>query len=307
MNIVFAGTPEFAVAPLRVLFDHGPQPCAVYTQPDRPAGRGRQLTPSPVKQLALEHGVPVYQPLNFKDAAAIEALRDLQPDLMIVVAYGLILPQAVLDIPRLGCVNIHASLLPRWRGAAPIQRAVLAGDAETGVTLMNIELKMDAGVMLRKAATPIQAGESAGELHDRLSVLGAELLRDVLPDLINGRLSGEVQDEAQVTYAEKLSKAEARIDWTQPAHTIERQVRAFNPWPVAETDYAGATLRIWRAEADAQSLNAEPGRVCVQNKQLWVATGAGRLRLLEVQLPGGKRLSAEAFLNSNDLDGIKLG
>ncbi|TAN46992.1 MAG: methionyl-tRNA formyltransferase [Methylococcaceae bacterium] len=302
MKIIFAGTPDFAVPTLQMLLDAGHAPCAVYTQPDRPAGRGRHALASPVKQLALRHGLPVLQPVSFKEPGAVENLQALNADLMVVVAYGLLLPQTVLDAPRLGCVNLHASLLPRWRGAAPIQRALLAGDPQTGVTLMRIELKLDAGPMLKKSVTPIGADETGGELHDRLALLGADLLRTALPDLWAEKLAGEVQQDALVTYAEKLSKQEARIDWTQPAAHLERLVRAFNPWPVAETGFQGKQLRIWRAQALPQSAHGEPGRVTVCGKTMHVATGDGMLRLDEVQLPGGKRLAVEAFLNAHQAD-----
>lgn len=306
MKIIFAGTPEFAVPTLQMLLDSGQAPCAVYTQPDRPAGRGRHALASPVKQLALQHGLPVCQPLSFKEPGAVAELCALNADLMVVVAYGLLLPQTVLDAPRLGCVNLHASLLPRWRGAAPIQRAISAGDAQTGVTLMRIELKLDAGPMLKKSATPIGVDETAGELHDRLALIGADLLRDALPDLLTGSLPGEIQQEAWVTYAEKLHKQEARIDWRQAAVELERQVRAFNPWPVAETLFQGKQLRIWRAKALPQLAQGEPGRVSVVGKSMHVSTGEGVLRLDEVQLPGGKRLAVEAFLNAHPVDQVCL-
>jgi methionyl-tRNA formyltransferase len=307
MNLVFAGTPEFAVPALGRMLEHGWPVCAVYTQPDRPSGRGRTLTPSPVKRLALTHGIPVEQPLSFRDPESLERLRALQPELIVVVAYGMLLPRTVLEIPRLGCVNIHASLLPRWRGAAPIQRAILAGDTETGVCLMRIEPKLDAGPVYREAACPIRAGETAGELHDRLARLGAELLGANLSDLLQGRLPALIQDETRVTYAEKLSKDEAPIDWQHPAVAIERRVRAFNPWPVAETEFRGQILRVWRAEAVAESVDLPPGTVRVRDRQTEVATGAGWLRLLEVQLPGGRRVSAGDFLNAHPLAGVQFG
>jgi methionyl-tRNA formyltransferase len=305
MNFIFAGTPEFAVPTLQMLLDNGYPVRAVYTQPDRPAGRGRQATASPVKQLAQRYNLPVLQPGSFKEPGALETLRAFDADLMVVIAYGMLLPQSVLDVPRLGCVNLHASLLPRWRGAAPIQRAVLAGDSHTGITLMRIELKLDAGPMLRKAGTPIGPQESSGELHDRLAQISAATLRDALPDLLAGNLTDEIQDEAEVTYAEKLSKQEALIDWTQPAARIERQVLAFNPWPVAETQYQGRQLRIWRAQAIDNPAQGEPGSMRADGKALYVATGDGELRLDEVQLPGGKRMAASAFLSAHSAD--KLG
>jgi methionyl-tRNA formyltransferase len=306
MRIVFAGTPDFSVPVLQAILDSPHTPVGVYTQPDRPAGRGRKLAPGPVKQLALQHDLAVYQPVSLKDADARQALAGLQPDLMVVVAYGLLLPQAVLDIPRLGCVNLHASLLPRWRGAAPIQRAILAGDRETGVCLMQMEAGLDSGPVLASVSTPIAADETGGSLHDRLSGLSAELLARHLDDLEAGRLQGQVQDESLVTYAHKLDKREAAIDWQGGAADIERQVRAFNPWPVAQAQYQGQSLRIWRARA-VEGPAAAPGTVVAAGRDgIDVACASGCLRLLEIQLPGGKRLDAAAFLNARSVDGVVL-
>lgn len=307
MRVVFAGTPEFAVPALRSLLRSDHELVGVYTQPDRPAGRGRKLTPSPVKTLALEAGLPVYQPASLKGAEAQSELRALCPELMVVVAYGLILPQAVIDIPSLGCVNIHASLLPRWRGAAPIQRAILAGDSVTGVTIMFIEPRLDAGPMLLKKSCRILDGETAGQLHDRLSLLGAEALMDTLPALAAGASRPEIQDENEVTTADKLTKADAWLDWQRPAIELERQVRAFNPWPVAETLCAGETLRVWRAEALEVPIHGEPGVVMGHDGLLDVATGRGVLRLLEVQLPGARRIAGRDFLNAHPEPSIRLG
>ncbi|QXP85558.1 methionyl-tRNA formyltransferase [Methylococcus sp. Mc7] len=307
MRIVFAGTPEFAVPALRALIASGNPPCAVYTQPDRPAGRGRKIAASPVKQLAADHDLPVFQPESLKGPEELERLRDLAPDLMVVVAYGLILPTPILAVPRLGCVNIHASLLPRWRGAAPIQRAILAGDRETGVTLMRIEPRLDAGPMLGKRSCPIGGDDTAAALHDRLAGLGAELLIELLPGLAAGSLPGEVQDESLVTYAEKIEKSEARIDWRQDAPHICRRVRAFNPWPVAETTLDGTALRIWSAQALDTPPDAQPGTVAASAKNLDVACGRGTLRILEIQAPGKRRMSAADFLNAHAMDGKRLG
>ncbi|RYU56862.1 methionyl-tRNA formyltransferase [Methylolobus aquaticus] len=298
MKIIFAGTPEFAVPSLEACLASGHAVCAVYTQPDRPAGRGRKLTPSPVKTLALARGLPVFQPESLRPAEEQEALAALGADLMVVAAYGLILPTPVLATPRLGCINVHASLLPRWRGAAPIQRAILAGDATTGVTIMVIEPRLDSGPMLLKRSCPIEPLETAAELYPRLAHLGAEALSAVLATFEAAPPVPEPQDEALVTYAEKLSKDEALIDWRQPALTLERQVRALNPWPVAETRLQGQVLRIWRAEALSERSDAAPGTTLTGRKTWDVATGDGVLRLLEVQLAGRRRVPATDFLNA---------
>jgi methionyl-tRNA formyltransferase len=307
MKIVFAGTPEFAVPTLAMLLESPHDVCAVYTQPDRPSGRGRKLKSSPVKGLARSRGVSVYQPVTLKDPEEQERLRSLKADLMVVVAYGLILPRPVLEIPRLGCVNVHASLLPRWRGAAPIQRAILAGDETTGITIMRVEPRLDAGPMLHKKVCRIAPLETAGELHDRLARLGAEALAEVLPAIEAGTVRPEVQDETQVTYAAKLEKHEARLDWTMAAVDLERRVRAFNPWPVAETLYRGQTLRIWLAESLDEPVAAEPGTLLERDRTLDVATGRGLLRLLDVQLPGGRRMPVQAFLNAHPIKSERLG
>ncbi|HHJ18026.1 MAG TPA: methionyl-tRNA formyltransferase [Gammaproteobacteria bacterium] len=308
MRVVFAGTPDFSVPVLQALLDSGHSVVGVYSQPDRPAGRGRKQVPGPVKQLALQHAVPVFQPLSLRDAEAQQELAALQPDLMVVVAYGLILPQAVLDLPRLGCVNLHASLLPRWRGAAPIQRAILAGDRMTGVCLMQMEAGLDSGPVLAEVRTEISADDTGGSLHDRLSGLAAQLLAQHLDDLAQGKLTPRVQDEALVTYAAKLDKQEAALDWTQDALQLERQVRAFNPWPVAHTQLEGKTLRVWNARATGDDAAAPPGTVTAAGKAgIDVACGSGSLRLLEIQLPGARRLAAADFLNARSVTGAVLG
>lgn len=298
MKILFAGTPEFAIPPLKALLGSGHEVIGVYTQPDRPAGRGRKLTASPVKALALESGLRVFQPVSLKGEPEQRELQALQPDLMVVVAYGLILPAAVIETPPLGCVNIHASLLPRWRGAAPIQRSILAGDAETGVTIMFIEPRLDAGPMLHKKSVCIERRESAGELHDRLAILGAAALMETLPALESGSIQADIQNEGEVTYAAKIGKEDARMDWNCPALELERKVRAFNPWPVAETTLDGQTLRIWRAEASGEATTLSPGHIIKGRETLDVATGHGVLRILELQLPGARRISARDFLNA---------
>jgi len=307
VKIIFAGTPEFAVPSLQLLLDSEHQVCAVYTQPDRPASRGRKLQPSPVKALALTVGIPVLQPLTFKPEEELQQLQAFNADLMVVVAYGMILPQTVLDTPRLGCINVHGSLLPRWRGAAPIQRALMAGDEKTGVTIMQIVRKLDAGDMLLKEEYVIGSEDTASDLHDRLADLGAIGLGKVLEQIKAGTLHPEKQDEALVTYAEKLEKSESDIDWTQPARQLSLKVRGLNAWPVAQTIYQDKALRIWRAQAiDAES-DVMPGTVKCTHKAIDVATGKGWLRLLEVQLPGGKRIPAQAFLAAHNMDGVILG
>ncbi|MDI6525842.1 methionyl-tRNA formyltransferase [Pseudomonas otitidis] len=297
LRLVFAGTPEFAAEHLKALLDTPHQIVAVYTQPDRPAGRGQKLMPSPVKQLALQHGLPVLQPPTLRDPAAQEELRALAPDLMVVVAYGLILPQAVLDIPRLGCINSHASLLPRWRGAAPIQRAVQAGDAESGVTVMQMEAGLDTGPMLLKVTTPITAGDTGGSLHDRLAQLGPQAVVQAIAGLAAGTLQGEVQNDALATYAHKLNKDEARIDWSRPADELERLVRAFNPWPICHSTLDGQPLKVLAAEpAEGRG---QPGQILDASKDgLTVACGEGALRLTRLQLPGGKPLAFADLYNS---------
>lgn len=297
MRIVFAGTPEFAAQHLQALLDAGRTVVAVYTQPDRPAGRGQKLAPSPVKQLAVRHGIPVYQPQTLRDPAAQAELAALQADLMVVVAYGLILPQAVLDLPRLGCINSHASLLPRWRGAAPIQRAIEAGDDESGVTVMQMEAGLDTGPMLLKVSTPITAEDTGGTLHDRLAALGSQAVVRAVEALAAGTLQPEPQDDALATYAHKLSKDEARIDWRRPAVELERLVRAFNPWPICHTTLDGEALKVHAARLGAGQ--GEPGHILEASRNgLTVACGEGALSLTRLQLPGGKPLGFADLYNS---------
>jgi methionyl-tRNA formyltransferase len=300
LRIVFAGTPEFSVPCLEACRSSGAQVVAVYTQPDRPAGRGRKLTPSPVKEAALAAGIPVEQPETLKTIEAREQLAAYQPDLMVVVAYGLILTRKVLATPRLGCWNVHASLLPRWRGAAPIQRAILAGDAESGVDLMQMEAGLDTGPVLLERRTPISRDDTGGSLHDRLSLLGADVLIEGLSRTLAGEtLHAQQQSEAGVMYAHKLEKAEARLDFSRPALALEHQVRAFDPWPVAEGEIAGENLRIWAAKAVEQNHSSAPGSVIATHRDsIDIACGDGALRVTALQRAGGKRITAADYLNA---------
>ena len=307
MRIIFAGTPEFAVPSLQKLIDLGHDVCAVYTQPDRPAGRGNKLHASPIKELALKNNIPVFQPETLKNAEEQQRLKDLNADLMVVVAYGMILPQIVLDTPKYGCINVHGSLLPRWRGAAPIQRAIIEGDEKTGVTIMNIALKLDAGDMLHKEEYTIKPTDTSADVFLELSHLGAIGLEKVIPQLENGTLIPEVQDESQVTYAAKLQKAEAELNWNDSAAVLARKINGLNPWPVAQTLYQGQVLRIWKAIDLNKPCRLPASTVQTTEKHFDVATGQGLLRLLEVQLPNAKRISAEAFLNAHSADGEQLG
>jgi methionyl-tRNA formyltransferase len=318
LRILFAGTPEFSVAPLQALLDSKHEIVGVYTQPDRPAGRGRKLTASPVKVVALEHDLPVFQPENFKTAETCEQLASLKADVMVVVAYGLILPKAVLEMPTFGCLNIHASLLPRWRGAAPIQRAIEAGDALSGVTIMQMDSGLDTGEMLHKVITEITSEDNAQALHDRLSGLGSQALMETLCALQSQALQPEKQDENLVTYAQKLSKAEAEIDWFQSAESIVRKIQAFNPWPVAFTHFQEHPLRIGQAKqllhdelaeltqyADASVLAQNtPGLVLSINKVgVVVMTGTLPILLQQIQPTGKKMMSAYDFAQSRPVLG----
>lgn len=308
-RILFAGTPEFSVAPLQALIDSEHEVVAVYTQPDRPAGRGRKLTPSPVKQLALAHQIPVLQPQNFKDADTLTELKSFDADLMVVVAYGLILPQAVLDAPKHGCLNIHASLLPRWRGAAPIQRAIEAGDPQTGITIMQMEAGLDTGPMLYRLTTEIQPQDTAQSLHDRLSPLGAQALLDTLAQL--EQCEPEIQNEQDACYAAKLQKAEGHIDWLQPADTIVRRIQAFNPWPGAFCYLDDQPLRVLEAQAldgvEHSNKQLNNGEVLLLEKAgLDVSTPKGLVRLTRVQPAGKKPMSAYDFAQARNLIGKQL-
>jgi methionyl-tRNA formyltransferase len=308
LGVVFAGTPEFAVPPLEAIAASTHRLLAVYTQPDRRAGRGLRLEPSPVKRAALERELPVEQPATLKDGEAAARLAAYAPDVMVVVAYGLLLPQAVLDVPRLGCLNIHASLLPRWRGAAPIQRAILAGDAVTGITIMRMEAGLDTGPMLCCEAVPIGEHDTGATLHERLAAVGARLVVAALDDLAAGRARLTEQDAAAATYARKLDKAEALIDWRLPAGEIERRVRAFNPWPVAETRLGGVQLRIWRARVASAPPGPAPGTVIATGEDgIVVMTGSDALVIERLQRAGKRPVSAAEFLRAEALDGVRLG
>ncbi|GHB10891.1 methionyl-tRNA formyltransferase [Modicisalibacter luteus] len=317
LRVVFAGTPTFAAESLKALLASHHDIIAVYTQPDRPAGRGRKLTPSPVKALAQEHGIDVHQPVTLKDAQAQQTLAALGADIMVVVAYGLLLPQAVLDIPRLGCLNIHASLLPRWRGAAPIQRAIEAGDSETGVTIMQMDAGLDTGDMLLIRRIPIEATTTGGELHDQLAQLGGEAIAEALNALTSDELTATPQPSDGVTYASKLSKAEAELDFTRAAKELAARIRAFNPWPVTWALLDGQPLRVWLAEPEAEAtedLAQLPGTLLKPaSDALRIACGSDGqdvLRVTQAQLPGGKPLAARDLLNSRAerfSPGIRLG
>lgn len=300
MKLIFAGTPEFAAQALDALLAAGYSVPLVLTQPDRPSGRGMALRPSPVKARALAAGLAVYQPHSLRDTAAQERLRSVDADAMVVAAYGLILPQAVLDLPRFGCINIHASLLPRWRGAAPIQRAILAGDRESGVCIMQMEAGLDTGPVLQSSSIPISDDDTAATLHDKLATLGAGLIVDVLARL---PLTATPQPESGVTYAAKIEKSEAPIDWRLPASQLACKVRAFDPFPGAVADLDGQAIKIWRAEVvDIATLGKLPGTILsVDRHEVLVACGQGALRLTELQKAGGKRLPASSFLAGTTL------
>lgn len=304
LRIIFAGTPEFAAQHLQALLDSRHQVIAVYSQPDRPAGRGKKLTASPVKSLALDHDIPVYQPLSLKDPAAQQALVELGADIMVVVAYGLLLPKAILDIPRLGCINVHASILPRWRGAAPIQRALEAGDQTTGVTIMQMDVGLDTGDMLVKVECPILDSDTGGSLHDRLLTIGAPALLQALDQLQAGTAIPVVQDDSLSCYAPKLHKDEALLDWRKPAAVLERTIRAFNPFPVAFTQRRGTNaderIRIWSAKVISGNESKLPGTVIsVASAGVRVSCGEDSLLLLQLQLPGKKVLSVDEVLRGH--------
>jgi methionyl-tRNA formyltransferase len=308
LSLIFAGTPEFSVPALEALVASRHRVLAVYTQPDRPAGRGQQVTMSAVKQCALKHQLPVEQPHTLKDPAAVERLAQYKADLMIVVAYGLLLPKNVLDTPRLGCVNIHASILPRWRGAAPIQRAIQAGDKQSGVTIMQMDVGLDTGPMLLERVTPLDARETGESLHDRLSKLGAEAVLEAIDAIAAGIAKPVEQPKEGATYAAKIKKEEALIDWSKSAIEIDRHVRAFNPWPIAETRWNGQQLRIWEAAPLDKKSSAAPGTVVATSSDgIEVATGEGTLQLTRVQASGRKAMPAADFLRAHRPEGAVFG
>ena len=306
MRIVFAGTPEFAVAPLKSLIAAGHEIKAVYTQPDRPAGRGRLLTASPVKKYALSQNLRVLQPRSLKEPKATAGLAALNPQVMVVVAYGLILPPSILEIPAHGCINIHASLLPRWRGAAPIQRAIEAGDEQTGVTIMQMDTGLDTGDILLTREIPISETDTAETMHDQLSILGGEAIVEALDRLTSGRLDPRSQEENAACYAPKLGKSEADIDWQHPAVDLQRKIRAFNPWPVASTHFQNKLYRIWeagsRTSISGENKAVSPGQIVTINKQgIHVQTGSNVLILTRIQAQGGRVLDAKTFANGQRL------
>jgi methionyl-tRNA formyltransferase len=326
VKVIFAGTPEFAANVLQKLLESEHEVIAVYTQPDRPAGRGRKLTASPVKAFAQKHRLAVYQPKNLKDNAVQQTLESLSADIMIVVAYGLLLPQAVLQAPEYGCLNIHASILPRWRGAAPIQRAILQGDTETGVTIMQMDEGLDTGDILNIVRCPIDRDDTGSSLHDKLADMGTKVMLQTLTDITADRLTPEQQDDSQAIYAQKLDKKEARIDWQHDAQTIVHKIQAFNSWPVAHTFYRNQPIRFWRAQFIASQTAGSDfclkrngfkdngfkkngseinGKVINESAAgLDIAAKGGIVRILELQLPGKKRILARDFINGQSLLGV---
>lgn len=300
LRIIFAGTPDFAAAHLQALLDSRHEVIAVYSQPDRPAGRGKKLKASPVKELALTHDIPVLQPVNFKAESDQQQLKDLNADLMVVVAYGLLLPKVILDAPKRGCINVHGSILPRWRGAAPIQRAIEAGDSETGVTIMQMDIGLDTGDMLLKATCPITSATTTASLHDTLIELGQPALLQTLELIASNSLEPEQQEDSLSNYAAKITKDEAQIDWSRPAVELQRCIRAFNPFPVCFTQLQGERLRVWSAELIESNSSATPGSiVSVDNDGIVVSCGAGQLRLTTLQLPGKKAMAVADILRGS--------
>ena len=299
LRIIFAGTPDFAARHLSALISSHHEVIGVYTQPDRPAGRGKKLTASPVKELALEHNIPVFQPENFKSDEAKQELADQNADLMVVVAYGLLLPQAVLDTPKLGCINVHGSILPRWRGAAPIQRSIWAGDAETGVTIMQMDIGLDTGDMLSIATLPIETTDTSASMYNKLAELGPVALVECLSTIANGTAMAEKQNDELANYAKKLSKEEAKIDWTMDAEAIERCVRAFNPWPMSHFSVEDKAIKVWQSRVENYQGNAAPGTIIQADKSgIYVATASNAIVFEQLQVPGKKAMGVQDILNS---------
>ncbi|MBB1427543.1 methionyl-tRNA formyltransferase [Shewanella sp. SG44-2] len=299
LKIIFAGTPDFAARHLQALIDSEHDVIATYTQPDRPAGRGKKLTASPVKALALEHAIPVFQPASLRNEEAQAELAALNADIMIVVAYGLILPKVVLDTPRLGCINVHGSILPRWRGAAPIQRALWAGDTETGVTIMQMDIGLDTGDMLLKTHLPIEATDTSASLYEKLAEQGPKALVQALIGLSDGSLKAQKQDETLANYAEKLSKEEARLDWNKSAKQLWQDIRAFNPWPVSYFEHQQSVIKVWQADYSAELCSQAPGTIIAATKQgIEIATADGKLMIKTMQLPNKKPLDVADILNA---------
>ena len=299
LNIIFAGTPDFAATHLKALINSNHNVIAVFSQPDRPAGRGNKLTASPVKQLAIENNLPIYQPATLKTEENQQIIANLNADIMIVVAYGLILPQAVLDMPKFGCLNVHGSLLPKWRGAAPIQRACWAGDSETGITIMQMDAGLDTGDMLYKLACPIESSDTSATLYEKLAKLGPQALLETLALINQGKIKPEKQQQSQATYAEKLSKQEAKLDWNLSAIQLERCVRAFNPWPVSYFEVNGEPIKVWQAEVMATQHNQPVGTILQADKKgICIATSDGSLNMTILQPAGKKPMSAQDLLNS---------
>lgn len=299
LKIIFAGTPDFAAKHLQALLNSPHQVIGVFTQPDKPAGRGNKLTASPVKQLALQNNLPVYQPISLKDSANQQIIADLNADIMIVVAYGLILPQTVLDMPKYGCLNVHGSLLPRWRGAAPIQRACWAGDTETGITIMQMDVGLDTGDMLYKEKCHIEDDDTSATLYNKLAQIGPDALLKTLMLIIEGKANPEKQNESQVTYATKLSKQEAKLDWNLTATQLERCIRAFNPWPVSYFEINGELIKVWQANVISETTDKTPGTILRADKSgIQIATQDGVINMTLLQPAGKKPMSAQDFLNS---------
>ena len=299
LKIIFAGTPDFAAKHLQALLNSPHQVIGVFTQPDKPAGRGNKLTASPVKQLALQNNLPVYQPISLKDSANQQIIADLNADIMIVVAYGLILPQTVLDMPKYGCLNVHGSLLPRWRGAAPIQRACWAGDTETGITIMQMDVGLDTGDMLYKEKCHIEDDDTSATLYNKLAQIGPDALLKTLMLIIEGKANPEKQNESQVTYATKLSKQEAKLNWNLTATQLERCIRAFNPWPVSYFEINGELIKVWQANVISETTDKTPGTILRADKSgIQIATQDGVINMTLLQPAGKKPMSAQDFLNS---------